>query len=116
MSVKSLRGKPRLVVIGSGWIGLEVAASARQLGAEVVLVGRAPLPLSRILGPEIGAVYRDLHAEHGVTQRFGVSPESFRGSSSVEEVRLSDGTTEHADLVVVGAGVAPRTGLAEQAG
>ena len=113
---QALRGKPRLVVIGSGWIGLEVAASARQLGAEVVLVGRAPLPLSRILGPEIGAVYRDLHTEHGVTQRSGVSPESFRGSSSVEEVRMSDGTTEHADLVVVGAGVAPRTGLAEQGG
>ena len=113
---QALRGKPRIVVIGSGWIGLEVAASARQLGAEVVLVGRAPLPLSRILGPEIGAVYRDLHAEHGVTQRFGVSPESFRGSSTVEEVRLSDGTTEHADLVVVGAGVTPRTGLAEQGG
>jgi 3-phenylpropionate/trans-cinnamate dioxygenase ferredoxin reductase component len=113
---QALRGKPRVVVIGSGWIGLEVAASARQLSAEVVLVGRASLPLGRILGPEVGAVYRDLHAEHGVTQRFRVSPESFRGSSSVEEVRLSDGTIEPADLVVVGVGVAPRTGLAEQGG
>lgn len=113
---QALRGRLRVAVIGSGWIGLEAAASARQLGAEVVLVGRDPLPLTRILGAEVGGIYRELHEGHGVRQRYGVGPESFRGSSSVEEIRLSDGTTERADLVVVGVGVAPRTALAEQAG
>ena len=56
----------RVVVVGAGWIGSEVAASARQMGAEVVLIERGRLPLERVLGPEVGAVYRDLHTSHGV--------------------------------------------------
>ena len=56
----------RVVLIGAGWIGSEVAASARQLGAEVAIVAPEAVPLERVLGPEIGGIYRDLHAERGV--------------------------------------------------
>jgi 3-phenylpropionate/trans-cinnamate dioxygenase ferredoxin reductase subunit len=105
-----------VVVIGAGWIGAEVAASARQLGAEVAMVELGSLPLERVLGEEVGAVYRDLHAEHGVDLHFGVGVEALRGATSVEEVRLSDGTVLPAGVVVVGVGVTPRVELAEAAG
>jgi 3-phenylpropionate/trans-cinnamate dioxygenase ferredoxin reductase subunit len=105
-----------LVVVGAGWIGSEVAASARQLGADVTLVDPMTVPLERVLGPEVGAVYRDLHHEHGVRLCLGNGVESFGGARSVEEVRLSDGTVLSAAAVVVGVGVLPRTGLAAQAG
>ena len=65
------RGPPRSAVIGAGWIGSEVAASARQMGADVVLIEPAPAPLDRVLGEEIGGVFRDLHADHGVALRLG---------------------------------------------
>jgi 3-phenylpropionate/trans-cinnamate dioxygenase ferredoxin reductase subunit len=105
-----------VVVIGAGWIGAEVAASARQLGAEVAMVELGAVPLERVLGPEVGAVYRDLHVEHGVKFHSGVGVEELRGTRSVEEVRLSDGTLLPAAVVVVGVGVLPRTDLAEAAG
>ena len=113
---EALRDGTRVVVIGAGWIGSEVAASARQLGAEVVLVDPAPVPLQRVLGDEIGEVFRRLHADHGVTLRLGAGVEALRGSGRVEEVVLADGRVERADVVVVGIGVIPRTGLAEAAG
>jgi 3-phenylpropionate/trans-cinnamate dioxygenase ferredoxin reductase subunit len=106
----------QVVVIGAGWIGAEVAASARQLGAAVAMVELASVPLERVLGPEVGAVYRDLHASHGVDLHFGVGVDSFAGSTAVEAVRLSDGTVLPATAVVIGVGVAPRVGLAEAAG
>ncbi len=106
----------RVVVIGAGWIGAEVAASARQLGASVAIVELGSVPLERVLGPEVGAVYRDLHAEHGVDLHFGVGVGSLGGREAVEEVRLTDGTVLAADLVVVGVGATPRTELAEAAG
>ena len=62
----AIRGARRVAVIGAGWIGSEVAASARQMGADVVLVDPAPVPLQRVLGDEIGEVFRRLHADHGV--------------------------------------------------
>jgi 3-phenylpropionate/trans-cinnamate dioxygenase ferredoxin reductase subunit len=93
-----------------------VAASARQLGAEVTMVDMSTLPLERVLGTEIGAIYRDLHAEHGVDLRLGGGVEAILGKESVEAVRLSDGSVVPAGAVVVGVGVAPRTELAEQAG
>ncbi len=104
---EAFSGGPRVVVIGAGWIGAEVAASARQMGAEVALVEMASVPLERVLGKEVGAVYRDLHAEHGVELHL---------DASVEQVRLTDGTALPADVVVVGVGAAPRTELAEAAG
>lgn len=105
-----------MVVVGGGWIGAEVAASARQLGAEVALVEQGALPLERALGPEVAAVYRDLHAEHGVDLHLGVGVAELAGSDAVTEVRLEDGTVLPAGIVVVGVGARPRTELAEGAG
>jgi 3-phenylpropionate/trans-cinnamate dioxygenase ferredoxin reductase subunit len=103
-------------VIGAGWIGSEVAASARQMGAAVVLVDPAPTPLHRVLGDEIGDVFRRLHADHGVTLRLGAGVAELRGVERVEQVVLTDGDVEAADLVVVGVGVTPRVELAAAAG
>jgi 3-phenylpropionate/trans-cinnamate dioxygenase ferredoxin reductase subunit len=112
----AIRGAGRVVVIGGGWIGCEVAASARELGADVAVIESGPLPLERVLGPELGAFYRDVHAEHGVEWHFGSGVEELRGSERVEEVRLADGSTVAGDLFVVGVGVIPRIELAEGAG
>ena len=106
----------QLVVIGAGWIGAEVAASARQLGASVAMVELAAVPLERVLGPEVGAVYRDLHAAHGVDLHLGAGVEAIVGSEAVDAVRLSDGTVLPATAVVVGVGVTPRVELADAAG
>src|SRR5579875_2086896 len=106
----------QVVVIGAGWIGAEVAASARQLGASVSMVELARVPLERVLGPEVGAVYRELHASHGVDLHFGAGVEAIVGSKSAEAVRLSDGTVLSATVVVVGVGVVPRADLAVAAG
>jgi 3-phenylpropionate/trans-cinnamate dioxygenase ferredoxin reductase subunit len=105
-----------LVVIGSGWIGAEVAASARQLGVDVTMVGRQAMPLERVLGPQVGAVYRDVHADHGVRMLLGTGVEAFEGGAAVERVRTSDGRVLECDFVVVGIGVQPRDGLASEAG
>jgi 3-phenylpropionate/trans-cinnamate dioxygenase ferredoxin reductase subunit len=113
---RSIQAGGPVVVIGGGWIGAEVAASARQLGADVAVVEVAAVPLERVLGAEVGAVYRDLHAEHGVNLHLGVGVEGIRGADRVEEVILTDGTRLPADVVVVGVGVAPRSELAEAAG
>ena len=112
----AIRGAGRVVVIGGGWIGCEVAASARQLGAEVAVIEAGQLPLERVLGPELGAFYRDVHAEHGVEWHFGSGVEELRGSERVEEVKLADGSIVAGDLFVVGVGVIPRIELAEGAG
>ncbi|MHB8295826.1 MAG: NAD(P)/FAD-dependent oxidoreductase [Acidimicrobiales bacterium] len=106
----------RVVVIGAGWIGTEVAASACQLGADVAMVEMAALPLERVLGAEVGRLYRDIHAGHGVELHLGVGIESLGGAGRVEEVHLTDGTVLPAEVVVAGVGVTPRTGLAEVAG
>jgi 3-phenylpropionate/trans-cinnamate dioxygenase ferredoxin reductase subunit len=105
-----------VVVIGAGWIGSEVAASARQLGADVTMIDLAAVPLERVLGPEVGAVYRDLHASHGVTLRLGVGIDAMKGAGRIEEVRLTDGSVIPAGAVVAGIGVLPRTDLAAAAG
>jgi 3-phenylpropionate/trans-cinnamate dioxygenase ferredoxin reductase subunit len=106
----------QVVVIGAGWIGTEVAASARQLGADVAMVDLVTVPLERVLGAEVGAVWRDLHESHGVDLHLGVGVEEILGSSAVEAVRLSDGTVLPASAVVIGVGVTPRAELAEMAG
>jgi 3-phenylpropionate/trans-cinnamate dioxygenase ferredoxin reductase component len=103
----------RLVVVGAGWIGCEVAASARQRGMEVAVVEPQSVPLERVLGPELGAFYRDVHADHGVVLRLGTGVDAIEGAGRVERVRASDGTTFDADAVLIAIGVAPRTGLAE---
>jgi 3-phenylpropionate/trans-cinnamate dioxygenase ferredoxin reductase subunit len=80
------------------------------------MVDIAAVPLERVLGPEVGAVYRDLHASHGVRLRLGVGIDAMKGAGRIEEVRLSDGSVLPAGAVVAGIGVLPRTELAAAAG
>jgi 3-phenylpropionate/trans-cinnamate dioxygenase ferredoxin reductase subunit len=112
----AIRAASRVAVIGAGWIGSEVAASARQMGADVVLIDPGAVPLRRALGDEIGAVFAALHADNGVHLRMGTGVAGLRGNKTVEEVVLDDGRVEAADVVVVGVGVTPRTDLADAAG
>ena len=113
---EAIRAASRVAVIGAGWIGSEVGASARQLGAEVVIIDPLPVPLQRVLGDEIGAVFGQLHADHGVRLRMETGVAELRGGTAVEQVVLSDGDVEDADLVVIGVGVVPRVELAAAAG
>ena len=112
----ALGGGGQVVIAGAGWIGLEVAAAARQAGCEVTVVEPEAVPLNRALGPELGQVFADLHTEHGVRFRFGEGVSELRGSGRVSEVVTSSGARLHADVVVVGIGVVPNSGLAEDAG
>jgi len=112
----AIRGGGRVAVIGAGWIGSEVAASARQLGAEVVLIDPEPLPLRRVMGDQVGEMFRALHAENGVALRLGTGVTELQGTGRVANVVLSDGRVEPADVVVVGVGVVPRVDLAASAG
>jgi 3-phenylpropionate/trans-cinnamate dioxygenase ferredoxin reductase subunit len=112
----AIRAARRVAVIGAGWIGSEVAASARQMGAEVVLIDPAPTPLHRVLGDEIGEVFRRLHADNGVQLRLRTGVAELRGTDTVAQVVLSDGDVQTADVVVIGVGVAPRVELAVAAG
>jgi 3-phenylpropionate/trans-cinnamate dioxygenase ferredoxin reductase subunit len=105
-----------VVVVGAGWIGAEVAASARQRGLDVTIVEPQAVPLERALGAELGAVYRDVHADHGVRLLLGTGVEAFEGAAAVERVRTTDGQELACDFVVVGVGIEPRTQLASAAG
>ena len=105
-----------VVVIGAGWIAAEFAASARQRGAEVTIIAPGSVPLERVLGAEVGAIYRDVHLEHGVKLLTGAGVEAFEGDGTVQRVRTSAGSAIDCDFVLVGIGAAPRTGLAETAG
>ena len=105
-----------VVVVGAGWIGCEVAASARQRGLEVTVLDPLGVPLERVLGTELGAVYRDVHTDNGVRMLMETGVEAFEGDGRVERVRTSDGDLLDCDFVVVGVGVAPRTRLAAEAG
>jgi 3-phenylpropionate/trans-cinnamate dioxygenase ferredoxin reductase subunit len=106
----------RIVFVGGGWIGLEVASAAREAGAEVTVLESLDLPLVRVLGPQVAQVFADLHREHGVDLRTGVSVEALEGETTVTGVRLGDGSVVPADAVVVGIGAAPNVELAEAAG
>jgi 3-phenylpropionate/trans-cinnamate dioxygenase ferredoxin reductase component len=105
-----------VVVVGAGWIGAEVAASARQRGLEVTMIEPASVPLERVLGAELGAVYHDIHSDRGVRMLLGTGVEAFEGDKAVERVRTSDGRELRCDFVVVGVGVQPRIQLAAQTG
>jgi 3-phenylpropionate/trans-cinnamate dioxygenase ferredoxin reductase subunit len=106
----------KVVVVGAGWIGAEVAASARQKGLDVTLLEMTKVPLERVLGPELGAFYRDVHTSNGVEFLGETGLDSFEGDGRVERVVTSDGRRIDCDFAVVGVGVAPRTQLAEAAG
>jgi NADPH-dependent 2,4-dienoyl-CoA reductase/sulfur reductase-like enzyme len=103
----ALRPGARLVVVGAGFIGSEVASSARRRGASVTIIEAQPVPLRQPVGEQMGRVLGDLHARHGTELRCGVAVEELEGSGKVEAVRLADGSTIDADLVVVGIGVKP---------
>lgn len=94
--------QPKVAIVGAGWIGLEVAAAAREYGCEVTVYETAELPLLAVLGPEVAQVFADLHRSHGVDLRLG---------TQVEAADLSS-----ADVVVVGIGAVPDTSLAQDAG
>ena len=111
-----LEAGARVVVVGAGFIGAEVAATARRRGLDVTLLEALPVPLSRALGEEMGRECAQLHLDHGVDLRCGVGVEGFDGGERVERVRLSDGSTVDADLVVVGVGVEPVTGWLQSSG
>src|SRR5947209_1671394 len=106
----------RVVVIGAGWIGAEVAASARQLGRDVTLLEVADVPLERVLGREVGEIFRNLHLDNGVDFRGGARIERIEGAGRAERVVLTGDDSIDCELVVIGVGVAPRVGLAEAAG
>jgi 3-phenylpropionate/trans-cinnamate dioxygenase ferredoxin reductase subunit len=105
-----------VVVVGAGWIGAEVAASARQRGLDVTVIEPLAVPLQRVLGAEVGAIYRDIHADHGVRMLLGTGVEELEGAGAVERVRTTDGREIDCDFVVVGVGVQPRAELAVEAG
>ncbi|GAA5117892.1 NAD(P)/FAD-dependent oxidoreductase [Haloechinothrix salitolerans] len=104
---EELRPSRSVVVVGGGFIGLEVAASARTLGADVTVVEPLAAPLARVLGTEIGTRVADLHRRRGVRLICGTSVTGVVGSDYVEHVRLDDGTRIPADVVVVGVGSLP---------
>ncbi|WP_156686218.1 NAD(P)/FAD-dependent oxidoreductase [Mycobacterium sp. Marseille-P9652] len=111
-----LGSRPRVVVVGGGFIGAEVAASCRSIGLDVVLVEKAACPLLAALGEELAARWAALHRRHGVDLRVGVGVDGFVGNGHVKAVRLTDGSQVPADLVVVGLGVSPNTGWLEGSG
>lgn len=113
----SLQHVSRLVVIGAGWIGMEVAAIARGAGLLVTVVEASQLPLLRVLGPEAAEVFADLHRQHEVDLRLGASlAEITTRNGRATGVRLQDGTVIPADLVLVAVGAAPNTHLAQASG
>lgn len=105
-----------LVIVGAGFIGLELAALARAHGVGVTVVEVADLPLTHAVGPYVAQLLLRLHADHGVHFRLGTSVERFEGASAVEEVHLTDGARLAAGTVVVGVGVIPNDELAVGAG
>jgi NADPH-dependent 2,4-dienoyl-CoA reductase/sulfur reductase-like enzyme len=106
----------RLVVIGAGFIGMEVAASAREIGAEVSVVEALEAPLLRGLGRRLGDLVGARFRDHGVSLRCGVGVSGLEADQRVRAVKLADGTRLEADLVVVGIGVVPATGWLEDSG
>jgi len=106
----------RLVVVGGGWLGLEVAAAARMAGVEVTVLEAAEQPLLAVLGEEMARYFAELHRRHGVDLRTGAAVRAFHGRDGhVAEVEVDDEVVP-ADLVLVAVGAAPVTGLAEEAG
>ena len=106
----------RVAIIGAGFIGSEVAATARGLGLEVSVIEMAEVPLEQALGSEMGQICADIHRENGVDLQLGVKVESLLGEKNVEALALSDGSTLEADVVLVGIGVQPNTEWLENSG
>jgi 3-phenylpropionate/trans-cinnamate dioxygenase ferredoxin reductase subunit len=113
----AIDGRAQVVIIGAGWIGLEVAAAASEAGASVTVVESLDLPLLRVLGPEMATVFADLHRDHAVDLRLGATLSEIRTEAGrATSVLLGDGSDVPATLIVVGIGITPNTALAEGAG
>ena len=109
---QALGSSKRLLLIGAGFIGAEVAASARKLGKEVIMVEALGVPLQRALGSQVGEIYAEIHRSHGVDLRTGTTVDEWHvNAGRVTGVGLSDGTHEDADLVLVAAGIDPNLDL-----
>ncbi|MBW2236471.1 MAG: FAD-dependent oxidoreductase [Deltaproteobacteria bacterium] len=113
---RALEKGPRVLVVGAGFIGAEVAATCRAQGHPVTVVEPLAAPMLRALGPEIAAVTAELHRDHGVDLRCGVGVEALEGAGRVERARLADGSVIEADLVVIGIGVTPEVSWLEGSG
>lgn len=110
-------GSRRVVIVGAGWIGLEVASAARGYGNEVTVLGRESVPLNLVIGDEVGAVFGALHRANGVDLRMSTGVAGILGDETgVTGVRLDTGEVVPADVVVVGIGAVPNVALAEEAG
>jgi NADPH-dependent 2,4-dienoyl-CoA reductase/sulfur reductase-like enzyme len=107
---------PRVAVVGAGFIGAEVAATCRQRELDVVLIEALPAPMASALGEPVGELLGQVHRDHGVDVRCGVGVRELQGGDRVEAVRLADGSSIAADVVVVGIGVAPETNWLESSG
>ncbi|HLW17964.1 MAG TPA: FAD-dependent oxidoreductase [Actinomycetota bacterium] len=110
-----LRPGARVVVVGAGFIGSEIAASARTLGCEVTLFEAEAVPLVRALGEELGKIHGQIHRDNGVDLRTGIKVEGFEGDTRVHRVLTSEGAFD-ADVVIVGVGIQPNVELAKDAG
>jgi 3-phenylpropionate/trans-cinnamate dioxygenase ferredoxin reductase subunit len=110
------RAGARAVVVGMGFIGSEVTASLRQMGLEVSAVEGHPVPLARVLGPEVGAVLAGIHRDRGVDLVLGDSVAAFEGAGRVERVRTTGGRVLACDMVVAGIGIEPNQELLAEAG
>ena len=114
---EALERTSRLLLIGAGFIGAEVGASARQLGKEVLIIEAAPVPLSRALGQEVGEIYAAIHRSKGVDVRTGTKVEKWHTDASrVVGVTLSDGRREDVDLVLEAVGIEPNLDLPKALG
>jgi NADPH-dependent 2,4-dienoyl-CoA reductase/sulfur reductase-like enzyme len=111
-----LASASKVVVVGAGFIGAEVAATAREKGLDVTVLEALPIPLARGLGSVLGPVIAGLHLDHGVDLRTGTGVAGFEGDGRVERVLLADGTALDADVVVVGIGVVPNTAWLDDSG
>jgi NADPH-dependent 2,4-dienoyl-CoA reductase/sulfur reductase-like enzyme len=109
-------GGRQVAIVGAGWIGLEVAAAARKHGNAVTVVEPQPTPLHAVLGPVMGEVFARLHREHGVDLRTGTGVREFRGDAGRLAAVVTDAGEVPADVVLVGVGAVPNTGLAASAG
>ena len=106
----------KLVVVGAGYIGLEAAAVARQLGLDVTVIETAVRPLARVTSPEVAGFFLDEHTRQGVRFVLGGQPALIKGRDRVTGVALSDGADVPADIVIAGIGVTPEVALAQQCG
>ena len=109
---QALQTSNRLLLVGAGFIGAEVGASARTLGKDVLMVEAAPVPLSRALGDDVGRVYASIHRDHGVDVRTGTTVKEWRvDHNRVAGVTLSDGKREQVDMVLLAVGIDPNLDL-----